>query len=93
MTLADPPPLADPPTSSPERVAESFELLAREKAWMDQELDEICSAKPALARSTLERLIALGRRLEPAVVVREQLTSMSPEELRAGVALWLSRRA
>jgi hypothetical protein len=76
---------------SPEIVADSFELLARERAWMEQELDEISSAKPSLSRASFERLSALCQRLEPAVLVRERLTSQDPATLQAGVAVWLAR--
>jgi hypothetical protein len=76
---------------SPEVVADSFELLARERAWMEQELDEISSAKPSLSRASFERLSALCKRLEPAVSVRERLTSQDPATLQAGVAVWLAR--
>lgn len=76
---------------SPEIVADSFELLARERAWMEQELDDISSAKPSLTRESFERLSALCQRLEPAVLLREHLTSHDPETLQAGVAVWLAR--
>jgi hypothetical protein len=74
-----------------ESVADSFELLAAESRWFAQEMDAIYASRVLLSRSSVERLVALGERMKPAVQARERLATLEPTHLQAGIAVWIGR--
>lgn len=89
MTPANPMLLLDAQTAtvefpSAETIADTFELLARERAWLDRELFEITDSRPTLSRTTIDRIVALGQRLTPAALVHDRLTALDPAALQAG---------
>ena len=87
-----PPAWSTRPPSTPERIADCFEVLAAQTSWFASELDEINAARPLISQSMVGRLVALGERMKPVAIVRDHLNNLDPAHLQAGIELWLSRQ-
>jgi len=69
---------------SVEQIADAFDLLARTYRWFRDELEEISTCQTPLSQACVDRLVALGSRMQPAAAARTLL---------AGVAVWVSRQS
>lgn len=81
-----------PAAPSVEQIADAFDLLAQANRWLRRELDEIAACRTPLSQACVDRLTALGQRMQPAAAARTQLQDLDPALLLAGVAVWESRR-
>lgn len=75
-----------------EQIADVFDLLARASRWLREELDEIAVCRTPLSQTSVDRLVAVGRRMRPAAAARTRLAHLDPALLLAGVAVWVNRQ-
>jgi hypothetical protein len=81
-----------PAAPSVEQIADAFDLLAKANRWLRRELDEIAVCRTPLSQTCVDRLTALGQRMQPAAAARTRLQDVDPAMLLAGVALWEKRQ-
>lgn len=75
-----------------DQIADAFDLLARTYRWFRGELDEISTCDAPLSQACVDRLVALGGRMQPAAAARTLLAGVAPDQILAGVAVWVSRQ-
>ena len=78
-------------TPTADQIADAFDLLARTYRWFRDELDEISTCQTPLSQPSVDRLVALGSRMQPAAAARTLLAEVAPEQVLAGVAVWVGR--
>lgn len=74
-----------------DQIADAFDLLARTYQWFRAELDEISTCDAPLSQTSVDRLVALGARMQPAAAARTLLAGVAQDRILAGVAVWVSR--
>lgn len=78
---------------SVEQIADAFDLLARTYRWFRDELEEISSCQTPLSQACVDRLVALGSRMQPAAAARTLLAGVPRDQILAGVTVWVSRQS
>jgi hypothetical protein len=74
-----------------DQIADAFDLLARTYRCFREELTEISTCEAPLSQACVDRLVALGGRMQPAAAARTLLARVAPDRVLAGVAVWASR--
>ena len=74
------------------QVADAFEEFDRAYRWFRDELDEINTSQAPLSQTSVDRLVALGGRMQPAAAASSLLAGVEPKLILAGVAVWVGRR-
>ncbi len=90
VALPRPVPVIGP---SVEQIADAFDLLARTYRWFRDELEEISTCQTPLSQVCVDRLVALGSRMQPAAAARTLLAGVPRDQILAGVAVWVSRQS
>lgn len=78
---------------SVEQIADAFDLLARTYRWFRDELEEISTCQTPLSQACVDRLVALGSRMQPAAAARTLLAGVPRDQILAGVTGWVSRQS
>ena len=74
------------------QVADAWDLFDQAYRWFRDELDEINTSQAPLSQTSVDRLVALGSRMQPAAEAATLLAGVEPNLILAGVAVWVGRR-
>ena len=74
------------------QIADAFDLLARTYRWFRDELEEISTCQTPLSQASVDRLVALGSRMQPAAAARTLLAGVPRDQILAGVTVWVSQQ-
>lgn len=85
--------MTDHGDAAAEQVAQWFEDVVAASDRIGDDLRELAELQQPLRPRTVERLRTLADRSEAALATRQQLGSLSVEQLFAGVQLWASRNS
>ncbi len=83
---------AVPPPRTSVQIAHAFDLLAAANQWLTEELRWLADCENPLSQVSVNRLTALGRRMQPAAQARAALAHADPAVVLAGMAMWVGRQ-